>query len=209
MDDLPQEVGVSGSPRRVLEFSDVSDSNDESHAAVKGNKRKTKDSEDAKPSVVSPTGERESYSLVSWRYRNTPTFIDSLLQNVLRRHHGGKKFRGQGEISHLNSRVMRLPHLKMCPNKNNQKTCHCVEMSHGAMVAFQDDVRTLYCRIIQQSSRQMGNKFLMELMVPSQQQANFGLRFKVPCFTFDERVRIFYLCRSQFCALFGLSTKKW
>jgi hypothetical protein len=209
------EVGFPGTSCRVLDFSDVSESDCESNVCVKDMipAARKKLTQTLKQHVVTPNaaiGGKEKHvdEIVCWNYKNTPAKIDSWLATVLQSWNGKGKARSKGKISQLDSRVMKLPHLKICPNKFNKKTCNCVEMSHGAAAAFQDDVRTMYCRVIQESSRDMGNRFLMAMMVPGTTKSDCGLVFKIPGFTFDYKVRIFYLCRPQFCALFGLSTKR-
>lgn len=139
------------------------------------------------------------------KYKNTPRFVDTWLVRSLA---SCAKFRDSGRISAADARVHSLPHLNLCPIKSNTRICTCVELSHGAMTAFQDDIRMLYCRVVQLASRKIGNQLLMSMMVDRRKKTDLGLVFKVPGITFDFRARVFYLCRQQFCNLFGLSSKR-
>lgn len=142
-------------------------------------------------------------------FRNTPLRVGNWLSRVLRGlNTDGMVFPNCGFISSTDLRVVVLPNLEICPNKTNEKTCHCVELSHGATTVFQDDVRRMYCRIIQETSRQVGNQFLMSMMVVKPEQPGV-LAYRIPGFTFDGRVRMFYVCPPQFCKLFGMSTKRF
>ena len=122
----------------------------------------------------------------------------------------GCAFRNRGKISCRDARVAGLPFLEMCPRMTNKKTCHCVELAMGATVAFQRDMRSFYCRVIQESSLETANQYLMSLMLPRRDCGNrCGLAFKIPGFIYDGRVRIFYVCGPQFRKLFGLSSKRF
>lgn len=121
-----------------------------------------------------------------------------------------KEWRSAGKISDTDARVMKLPALGMCPRESNTKTCHCMELASSNQ-DFQHDMRALYCKVIEASNHDEGNWLLMSYMVPrwNKLKGKREITFRVPLFIDDGTARIFYLCKPQFCNLFGMSTKRF
>lgn len=143
-----------------------------------------------------------------------PMYLESQLLRVLRPNGS----RGRNHISTTDARVFGLPPLGVCPMKMNNKTCHCMELV--SFPHFQKDIRAFYCRVVQESSRDVGNQYLLSLIVPaSSTQSAFvqgessrefvsPLRFKIPVFLDCGTARMFFVCAQQFQKLFGLSSKR-
>lgn len=216
-------------PRRALEFDDESlsssdddDSSLESVTEAPSRKEKKASPKPTKvcggpkpswPSVVTPTDKATGGKVTptprhTFPLENAPEgFDDEIVQAIT---NTGEIFPQRGIISEADARVFKLPHLEMCPRKMNKKTCHCVEMGFGATRAFQDDIRALYCRVVQESNHEMGNKLLKSFMVSREDAPNrWKIAFKIPGIIFERRARVFYVCQPQFCKLFGISSKRF
>lgn len=168
----------------------------------------TKTPEPKPPKVVTPAppGSPSLTTSGDEGFKLTPPNFNAKLEAAL----AFKEWPKKGKISLVDNRVRSLPHLEICPRKSSKKTCHCFELAYGATTSFQDDIRAMYCKVIELSDRDEGNWLLMSYMVPrvnSKGEKTFA--FKIPGFIDDGRVRIFYVCPPQFCKLFGLSTKRF
>lgn len=216
MSSVPKEVAFRRLPiRRVLEFetecadgmSDMEDDvaeeeeEEEEGAPVATGKPRAVLVSPGSPFPKVPTAER-----IIFKFVNAPAAVDVQITRAFQ----WKGYRNQGQISKTDARVASLPFLEMCPRKSNKKTCHCIELA--STPDFQSDMRSYYCRIVEESSSQVGNAYLMSLMIPKPdfwKGKGFGFLFKIPAFIFDGRVRIFYVCGPQFRRLFGLSSKRF
>ena len=122
--------------------------------------------------------------------------------------------RSKGKVSNSDLKVLALPLLDRCPLPNKKKMCRCLEMSHLASSDFQRDIRLAYVKLCKEGSHEMGNMFLMSMMVPKSHSqvsyytewtGNHHLQFIVPGFGCEQECRRFKLCSKQFQKLFGLT----
>lgn len=150
-------------------------------------------------SVMTMTDEVEvSRSIPSLEFVLAPLDLEAATKWVCRsvNENAPDVFVSQGDLN-----VLGLQHLPLCSVEYKTKACACVQMSHFASPDYQDDIRKLYCMICREGNPNLAQTFLMSMMIDTKSE----VAFLVPGFYEGRECQKFWLCRAQFCNLFGLS----
>lgn len=166
--------------------------------------------------AATPVGRKEHQDETPFKIVRVVAIVEVAVKTAL------YSFKGKqtGKLSQTDRSVMSLNHLPMCPKTSNKVMCNCVELAFGAAHTFQDEIRALYCCIVEITNHSKGNEFLLSMMIPTNLEqlrlsdgslnghGRFQFSYQIPAildWPDNGKCRVFYVCAPQFQNLFGMS----